>query len=73
MPTNTANRYFTIEYFAEEIRQAAPRWTDIRLLGLEYVKVIAKDDSCDTARDMQHIRNVLAAVELVRAEQAGAE
>lgn len=64
--TVTTNRYFTVEYFADQIRQAAPRWTDVRLLGLEYVKVFATGH--DAAREMEHIRNILAAVELVRAE-----
>jgi hypothetical protein len=63
---------FSVEYFCKEVREFAHLWTDVRAqgLGLVKVKVFANNDHAgDELRDLQRIRNILAAVDIVRAEQ----
>ena len=72
--TDERPEIFTVEYIAEALRKNAYLWrTDVRAHGFEFVKVFATNRyPGDELRDLQRIRNVLAAVELVHAEQAEA-
>jgi hypothetical protein len=59
---------FDLDYFVGMVRKHARGWSDLGALGLEYVRVFTSDG--DPAEQLERIRNILAAVDLVRAEQA---
>jgi hypothetical protein len=69
----TEHAFGTVDWFATRLRASAPHWTDIRLCGMEFIKVIASNRyPGEEVQDVERIRNILAAVEIVRAELAEA-
>lgn len=73
MDTVTPTEFGSVDYFAERLRSHAHHWSDVRLHALEYVKVLAGEHrSGAEVEDIKSIRNALAAVEIVHAEQAAA-
>lgn len=71
MTTPTAPLTFgSVEYFAAELRRHAAHWTDVRLHAYTLVGVIADGGCGRSAVDLERIRNILTAAELVRAERA---
>lgn len=66
----------SVEHFAERMRQVAHMWSDVRPLALKYIEVYAVDAPAERgtrADDMQAIRNIIAAAEIVNAELEAAK
>lgn len=73
MSTVTATPAFgSVEHFAEKLRRCSTHWTNIDLLAYEFVKVIADSDYLDPAERMRRVANLIAAADLVRAENEAA-
>lgn len=71
MTTPTAPLTFgSVEYFADQLRRHAAQWTDARLHAYALVGVIASGGCGRAAVDLERIRNILTAAELVQAERA---
>lgn len=61
------------DYYVDLMRRQLKYWTDIELLAMAYIKVVAKQDYPDTGDEIHRVRAILAAVEIVRAELAHAD
>lgn len=68
----TEHAYGSADYYAAALRDAADRWTDLRMLAYEFIRIIDGKEYLSKAERMGHVAAILDATEQVRTEQGAA-
>lgn len=68
METVAKPTFGTVEYFADLYRRHAKTRDEVRVVAISSIDVAVEFDNHTDAEKVEHVRNALAAVELLRAE-----